>query len=74
MRLIKLLFLCVMMAFSVLSQAELPSAVAEALKKAGIPQTAVAVYVQPVDAAVPTVSHNAEKSLNQGRNRSRNWR
>ena len=64
MRLIKLLFLCVMMAFSVLSQAELPSAVAEALKKAGIPQTAVAVYVQPVDASAPSLSHHAEKSLN----------
>ena len=64
MRLIKLLFMCVMMVFSVLSQAELPSAVAEALKKAGIPQTAVAVYVQPVDASAPSLSHNAEKSLN----------
>lgn len=53
-----------MLAFSELAQAELPSGVAEALKKAGIPQAGVAVYVQPVDAAVPTVSHNAEKSLN----------
>ena len=56
--------MCVMMAFSVLSQAELPSVVAEALKKAGIPQTGVAVYVQSVDAVVPKVSHNAEKSMN----------
>ena len=56
--------MCVMMAFSVLSQAELPSVVAEALKKAGIPQTGVAVYVQSVDAVVPKVSHHAEKSMN----------
>ena len=63
MRLTKLLFMCVMMVFSVLSQAELPSAVAEALKKAGIPLDTVAIYTQPVDSPTPSTSHNAEKSM-----------
>lgn len=44
--------------------AELPVSVADALKKAGIPQSSVAVYVQAVDAATPLISHNANKSLN----------
>lgn len=63
MYLIKLFLMGTLMAFCSLSKAELPSVVAEALKKAGIPPTNVAVYVQPVDAALPTVSHNADKSL-----------
>ncbi len=63
-QLIKPFFMLAMLAFSALAQAELPSSVAEALSKAGIPQTGVAVFVQPVDAALPTVSHNADKSLN----------
>jgi D-alanyl-D-alanine carboxypeptidase/D-alanyl-D-alanine-endopeptidase (penicillin-binding protein 4) len=46
------------------AQAELPTEVAAALKKAGIPLQSVAVYVQAVDASVPTISHNADKSMN----------
>lgn len=53
-----------MLVFPALAQAELPSTVAEALKKASIPLTGVAVYVQPVDATAPTITHNADKSLN----------
>jgi D-alanyl-D-alanine carboxypeptidase/D-alanyl-D-alanine-endopeptidase (penicillin-binding protein 4) len=45
-------------------QAALPTAVAESLRNADIPLTSVAVYVQPLDAATPSVSHNADKSLN----------
>ena len=44
--------------------AELPAPVATALKQAGIPQSAVAVYVQAVDAQTPSISHNADKSMN----------
>lgn len=44
--------------------AELPTAVSDTLKVAGIPQENVAVYVQQVDAAQPLVSLNAQKSMN----------
>ncbi len=53
-----------MLVFSALVQAELPSTGAEELKNAGIPLTGVAVYVQPVDVATPSISHNANKSFN----------
>ena len=46
------------------AQAELPASVADALKKVGIPQSSVAIFVQPVDAATPSISHNADKSMN----------
>ncbi|HSF72141.1 MAG TPA: D-alanyl-D-alanine carboxypeptidase/D-alanyl-D-alanine-endopeptidase, partial [Methylotenera sp.] len=46
------------------AQAQLPDKVADALKSAGIPQASVAIYVQPVNAATPTITHNADKSLN----------
>ena len=46
------------------AQAELPASVADALKKAGILQSSVAIFVQPVDAATPSISHNADKSMN----------
>ncbi|MES2500997.1 MAG: D-alanyl-D-alanine carboxypeptidase, partial [Pseudomonadota bacterium] len=44
--------------------AELPVSVADVLKKAGIPQSNVAVYVQAVDSSTPLISHNANKSFN----------
>jgi serine-type D-Ala-D-Ala carboxypeptidase/endopeptidase (penicillin-binding protein 4) len=43
---------------------ELPVAVAEALKQAGIPKQNVSVYVQAVEAKAPILNHNAEKSMN----------
>ena len=46
------------------ANAELPTPVVDALKKAGIPQTSVAVYVQAVEANSPVISDNAEKSMN----------
>lgn len=44
--------------------AELPTSVADALKRAGIPQSYVSVYVQAVEASTPILNHNAEKSMN----------
>jgi D-alanyl-D-alanine carboxypeptidase/D-alanyl-D-alanine-endopeptidase (penicillin-binding protein 4) len=44
--------------------AELPAAFTAALKQAGIPLDHVAVVVQPLDAAAPVLSHNAEAALN----------
>ena len=46
------------------ARAELPPTVADALKIAGIPQSSVAIYVQAVDSSLPTLSLNAEKSMN----------
>ena len=49
---------------SFLAKAELPAAVADALKRANIPLSAAAVYVQAVDSTAPSISHNAAKSTN----------
>jgi serine-type D-Ala-D-Ala carboxypeptidase/endopeptidase (penicillin-binding protein 4) len=58
------LFLSLVLAtFSVFS-AELPASIADALKRAGIPQNSVAVYVQNVDSAAPALNLNADKSMN----------
>ena len=43
---------------------ELPAAFTAALEQAGIPLARVAVVVQPLDAASPVLSHNAEAALN----------
>ncbi|MEW6589807.1 MAG: D-alanyl-D-alanine carboxypeptidase/D-alanyl-D-alanine-endopeptidase [Pseudomonadota bacterium] len=42
----------------------LPDAFVGALNQAGIPLTHVALVVQPLDAATPRLSHNAEAALN----------
>ncbi|OZA27827.1 MAG: D-alanyl-D-alanine carboxypeptidase/D-alanyl-D-alanine-endopeptidase [Hydrogenophilales bacterium 17-61-9] len=44
--------------------ADLPAAFTSALEQAGIPLDHVAVRVQPLDAAEPLLSHNAEAALN----------
>ena len=44
--------------------AELPAAFVAALNRAGIPLDHVAVSVQPLDAAEPALSHNADAALN----------
>lgn len=44
--------------------AGLPAVFTAALKQAGIPPDHVAVVVQPLDAAAPALSHNAEAALN----------
>ncbi|MDP2057736.1 MAG: D-alanyl-D-alanine carboxypeptidase, partial [Thiobacillus sp.] len=41
-----------------------PAVFTEALNQAGIPLGRVAVVVQPLDAAAPVLSHNAEAALN----------
>ena len=46
------------------AHAELPLSVAEALKKAAIPQQSVAIYVQAVEDKTPILSHNAEQAMN----------
>jgi len=46
------------------AQAELPDSVAEALKKAGIPQQNVAVYVRAVESNSPILSQNADRAMN----------
>lgn len=46
------------------AHAELPLSVAEALKKAAIPQQSVAIYVQAVEDKKPILSHNAEQEMN----------
>jgi D-alanyl-D-alanine carboxypeptidase/D-alanyl-D-alanine-endopeptidase (penicillin-binding protein 4) len=45
-------------------QSQLPQSVAQALAKAGIPQSSVALYAQGVDAAMPIVAFNAAKPMN----------
>ena len=50
--------------FSPFVAAELPTTVADALKRAGIAQSAVAVYVQAVDSTAASINHNAVKSTN----------
>lgn len=62
MKRIVVLLSLLLLSFQVL--AELPPAVRRALKSAGIPDTAVAVYVQPATGDAVTLSHNAEKSMN----------
>ena len=59
----KLLFIALFL-ISFASRAELPTAVADALKRAGIPQEGVAVYVQAVHSTSPAVAHNSSKSMN----------
>ncbi|MBW8328461.1 MAG: D-alanyl-D-alanine carboxypeptidase/D-alanyl-D-alanine-endopeptidase [Thiobacillus sp.] len=44
--------------------AGLPAAFSDALEQAGIPLSHVAMVVQPLDAAAPVLSHNAEAALN----------
>ena len=46
------------------AHAELPDSVAEALKKAGIPQQNVAVYVRAVESNSPILSQNADRAMN----------
>ena len=57
-------FMLTLLCLSFLAKAELPAAVADALKRASIPLSAVAVYVQAVDATATSINHNAAKSTN----------
>jgi serine-type D-Ala-D-Ala carboxypeptidase/endopeptidase (penicillin-binding protein 4) len=62
----KLSFLCKLSLFLACfsAHAALPVSVSNALKNAGIPLQNVAIYVQPVDDVKPTITHNADKSIN----------
>jgi len=46
------------------AHAQVPTTVAEALKKAGIPASNAAIFVQAVDAKQPALSVNAKKQMN----------
>lgn len=46
------------------ANAALPANVNKALKKMGIPASAVSVYVQPVDGAKPSLAHQANRPMN----------
>ena len=61
-RLLVALFLAVRLAGA--GASELPDAVARALDAAGIPEAAVAVWVQPVDGDAATLSLNAASPMN----------
>lgn len=62
MKPIILLFSLILMSFQVM--AELPPEINSALKKAAIPLSNVAIYVQPVNADSAILSYNADKSMN----------
>ena len=66
MRIRNYLFLLVFFcgAFSGAAQAQLPPPVAQALARAGIPETSVGVYVHEIGAAEPVVAHRADQPLN----------
>ncbi len=58
----KYLFLLIFLQSAALAQ--LPPPVAQALARAGIPETSVSVYVQEIGAAEPVVTHRASEPLN----------
>lgn len=60
----KILAFISLMIVSSLAAADLPEPVLKALKKAGIPESGAAVYVQAVDSKVPSISVNASKKMN----------
>ena len=53
-----------LLAFCVTAHAALPAPVAQALAAAGIPESAVGLYVHEVGAERPSVAHGAERALN----------
>ena len=60
----KVFIFLTLMLVGVHAQAELPTTVSTALKKAGIHQQNVAIYVQAVESNSAILSHNADKSMN----------
>jgi len=49
---------------SPVNASNLPAPISQLLQKAGIPQDAVAVFVQEVNASVPSLAVNADKAMN----------
>ncbi len=60
----KLLTIFILLTASCLVHAGVPEPVAHALKKAGIPESDAAMFVQAVDASQPELSVNADKQMN----------
>lgn len=60
----KLLIFASLMLATFLAHAQLPAPVSEALKKAGIPESGVAIFVQQVDGKKPSLSANANQKMN----------
>ena len=50
--------------YSLITHAELPASITDALKSANIPQQNVAIYVQAVESDHPILSYNASNSFN----------
>ncbi len=59
----KILFAIGLLA-SLYAEAALPESVATALKKAGVPEQNVAIYVQAVNDQTPILRHNGEQAMN----------
>ncbi len=59
----QLIFFALMLA-NFAAQAQLPESIAAALKKAGIPESGAAIYVQAVNSDQPSLSFNANKRMN----------
>ncbi|HSQ03068.1 MAG TPA: D-alanyl-D-alanine carboxypeptidase, partial [Burkholderiales bacterium] len=57
---------CALLSLPGVAQTSLPAPVSRALVKAGIPESGVGVYVQPVDAERPIVAYGADRALNPG--------
>ncbi len=60
----KLLIIFILLSTACSVHAEVPTPVADALKKAGIPESDAAMFVQAVDASQPELSINADKQMN----------
>lgn len=60
----RLLVLLVLSMSMVSARAELPLPVSQALKNTSIPPESVAIFVQSVNADIPTLMHNADKPMN----------
>ena len=60
----KLIAYCILSLTLNSANAELPITIADALKRSGIPQENVAVFVQGLDESSPNITHNASKSMN----------
>ncbi len=61
---IRIVIFIVSLLCSVTAKAGLPQTVAEALKKAGVPEQNVAVYVQALTDKTPILEHNAAQAMN----------
>ncbi len=64
-RILKIAFVATIAALlSPAHASNLPASISQLLQKAGIPEDAIAVFVQPVDASQPSLTVNADKAMN----------